>query len=148
MKKMYTPSQICKGLYNVKPIQITDLAQKGIVAPSYPAPGILPGQGNPRLYNKERVFDISLAMSMRGIFSINMTKRTIERIRDNLQAKRKWDIAVIRYSEKRGKSEMFKYAYGELTAEAYKVNLLEDPREYATVTINVTQLRDYINERF
>jgi len=75
---IYTPSEICARSTGVTPRQITDLAEKGIIQPAKDTPG----QGSMRLYDKQNIRDILIALALRGYVAGDALKGILLKINE------------------------------------------------------------------
>jgi hypothetical protein len=143
--KLLTPSQVCKIFDHIfKPIQVTDLDNKGVIR-AYQETS---GQGTARLFDEKGVFDAAVAISLRGILSPNFVARTIKKIHDYLKEDKPWDLMVIDYSERKGQADWRVYSFEAIDASAFRPQVgASDPREYRTVVLNITDLKNFIKSR-
>mgnify|MGYP001251077585 CR=1 FL=1 len=63
--KLYSAGQIVEKLNGVTTRQILDLAEKGLIKPARETTG----QGSPRLYDFQNIFEICICLALRGNFA-------------------------------------------------------------------------------
>jgi hypothetical protein len=146
---IYTPAEIAKKFSDLKPTTITDLAVKGIIKP-YKEPA---NQGSPRLYDRQNIRDICIALSLRGIVHGEALKRVIDEIKtvnmDDIDilsvshvADMKDDIMVVAYPKDRGESLSGFVPSGE------DCQGKRSTKSFMSVMIDLQAIDEFIQENF
>ena len=74
---IYTTKEICDKIPGVKPRMLIDLVEKGIIEPAKDSGGT----GEHRLYSKENILEIMVAVSLRGMFPSYLLRAILENLK-------------------------------------------------------------------
>jgi hypothetical protein len=70
MKSYFTPAQVAGLVPGLTVRTLIDMTEKGVITPAVDTPG----QGNPRQYDEENIFQISVAFELRRVLSPSQLK--------------------------------------------------------------------------
>ena len=156
--KTYFPSEIADKITGITPRMITDLAQKGVVIPVRPSSEA----GKPRLYSKENILEIMLAITMRGMFSHHVLLATMELLKKNIDSpisfliimqtnRSKKSIPLFRFIKE---GEEKKYLVDSLKMGLHKDKQLEGTGDinmidkYSVTVVNIADMKKFILTNF
>ncbi len=146
--QIYSPTEITKKVEGLTVRQITDLAEKGIVAPVKETSGA----GYARLYDTRGILQMLICVSVRGFFPNDKLPELLEQI-DFLTRRENSPIKYL-VIKRRGEGELWLHPWedrqklGKLEG-LIDIDLIESvPNVACSVVINLEYLREFVTNNF
>ena len=157
---LYTTKHICQKIAGMTPRMLIDLVEKKFIVPAMPSSGT----GEHRLYSKDNLLEIMVAISLRGIRSSYLVTATLSLLKNYVRNKEieQFQFIVVRKSSNKvspliefipkGKDISAYLLKSNWEAEGYSGSILPGPIDevdnYRYIVIDVCGMQEFINKNF
>ena len=156
---LYTTKQICQKIPWVTPRILIDLVEKEVISPAIPSSGT----GQHRLYNKDNLLEIMVAVILRGYRPKDMVLTLILKLKGKVDKKEIEEIGLIVITKPKAETPVFRFLK---KGDDIPADMLESSRElmnfggtiypglehvadsYSFIVIDVGGMQEFINKTF